>query len=156
MNIPVETVDADVSGVNFTTTYIRGTEDGDWFTLRLTRPLWLRVVTVVTVLLLIVWAVSFPLSAKVEPAGLLTLFLGIFGLRSSLLSGAPVFPSLIDYLSILLYLYVVAMLLVRRTYARPERECPYCKSHVHPQATVCAACTRLIQSGEKQVSIAGD
>jgi len=143
-HLPVSTVSADFYGVNFTADYTRGSENGPWFTLVLKRPLWLRVVTTVALVLLVIWGVLVPLSPKQEPAGLLTMFAGVFALRQSILSGAPVFPSLIDYLSILLYLYVVLMVVIRRTWARPERECPFCMSHVHPRATFCPACTRSL------------
>ena len=144
--IPVQTVGVDFSATNLTTIYSPGTEDGDWFTVSLHRPLWLKFVVSAAVVLLVLWAVSFPLSSKTEPAGLLALFVGIFGLRSSLLSGAPVFPSFIDYLSILLYTYVVMMLLLKKLYSEPERKCGFCKSTVHANATVCASCTRTLES----------
>ncbi|MGB6689851.1 MAG: hypothetical protein WBE76_18600 [Terracidiphilus sp.] len=145
--IPVDTVDADFSAANFTAKYYAGPEDANWFTLELTRPLWLRVVAVLAVGLLVVWAVRLPFSPKaIDPAELLALFVGVFGLRSSLLSGAPVFPSLVDYLSILIYTYVVAMLLLRRFYVVQPPVCRYCKSDLHCGATVCAACTRPVVS----------
>jgi hypothetical protein len=146
-DIPVDTVDADFSAANFTTRYSAGPEDGNWFTVELTRPLWLRVVAFLAVGLLLVWAVRLPFSPKaMDPAELLALFVGVFGLRSPLLSGAPVFPSLIDYLSILIYAYVVAMLLLRRIYVAPPPVCKYCKSDLHSGATICAACAKPVEN----------
>ena len=139
----LEQISFDLADLNLTPVFSPGREDSVWFTMSLSRPFWLQLVAGMALGLFVLWAVRRPLSSKpTEPSELFAVFGGIFGLHASLLPGAPVAPSIIDYVSILCYLYVIASLILSRIGRTPTPKCPFCYSDVHPRAKVCSACTR--------------
>ena len=119
----------------------------DRYEITLQRPALLRTLTIVVAALLLIWLAYLVWAAKPgENAGqIVTLFVGVFSIRSSLLSGAPVFPSLIDYCALAVYLSAALIVLIK--WLVPDQNtqtCPHCKSTINNQATICPECTRPI------------
>ena len=119
----------------------------DRWEITLQRPALLRTLALVVGALLIIWLIYLIWAAKPgENAGqIVTLFVGVFSIRSSLLSGAPVFPSFIDYCALAVYLSAALIVLIK--WLIPDRNtktCPHCKSTINNQATICPQCTRAV------------
>jgi hypothetical protein len=149
-DLPIEDVKADFGNINFSPRLHR-LSSGDTryhphlYEISLERPALLRLLAIVVGALLLVWLGYLVFVAKPEEyaGNIVTLFVGVFSIRSSLLSGAPVFPSLIDYCAV--GVYVSAALIVLIKWLVPDKksgECTFCKSSIPLAAHVCPQCTR--------------
>ena len=128
---------------------IRTQYPNDPYEILLDRPLLLRSLAIIVSVLLVLWLFYLIRFAKPgEQAGqLVSLFVGVFSIRSSLLSGAPLFPSLIDFCALGIYLAAVLIVLVR--WMLPDHtttECPHCKSQIPLGAEFCAQCSQPIMA----------
>ncbi len=150
-NVLIDTFETDFANSNFIPhlNNIRTQYPNDPYEILLDRPLMLRSLAIIVGVLLIFWLFYLIRFAKPgEQAGqLVSLFVGVFSIRSSLLSGAPLFPSLIDFCAIGVYLAAVLIVLVRWTLPdHGTTECPYCKSQIPLGANVCCQCTRPVNT----------
>ena len=117
----------------------------DPYVIHLTRSPLARTATAVAIALMALW-LAYLIAAKsgVENVGgLLTLFLGVFSIRSALLSGAPLLPCAIDYVCLMTYAGAVLILLIKWLLPDSDKKtCPHCASEIALQANVCPFCTR--------------
>ena len=147
---PIDTLQTDFGSSNFIPHLhdLQAKYPNDVYEITLERPALLRVLAIIVAILLVVWLIYLILSAKPEEyAGqVVTLFVGVFSIRSSLLSGAPVFPSLIDYCALGVYLSAVLIVLIKWRFPdKKSKECPYCKSSIPLAATICPQCTHALE-----------
>ena len=149
---PVDQLSIDFSGTGFVPRLeslgeVKGERDRQRILVQ--RPMLLRVISGVVGVLLMTWLLYLIISPKAgEQAGqLVTLFVGVFSVRNSLLSGAPTFPSLIDYCALGVYLSAVLIVLIRWLIPDPPgRTCPFCCSAIPEKAAVCPACTQALET----------
>jgi hypothetical protein len=120
----------------------------DPYQIELGRPPILQALVICVAFLLAVWLVHLIVAKAEEHTGqIISLFLGVFTIRSLLLGGAPVFPSLIDYCALSVYLVAALVVLVKNAFPDPPGQvCPHCKSPLPDGACVCPQCTRDIKT----------
>jgi hypothetical protein len=146
---PIDTLVTDFGNSNFIPRLknLRAQPPNDLYEITVERPVLLRRLAIIVGGLLLVWLIYLVWVAKPEEyAGhVVTLFVGVFSIRSSLLSGAPVFPSLIDYCALAVYLSAVLIVLIKWMLPdKNKKECPFCKSSIPLTATVCPQCTLTV------------
>jgi hypothetical protein len=113
---------------------------------QLERPAVLRAIVLIAAMLSVIWLVFLATAAdpKETIGSIVTFFLGVFALRSTLLGTVTVFPTLIDYASLALYTTAITIILVRWLWIQGQtnnRSCPFCQSSIHPNALRCPHCT---------------
>ncbi len=147
---PVDSLDVDFGGLSFVPQIksLRAqSRNDDFYEITLQRPALLRVIAGFVAVLLLFWLAYLIWFAKAEEnvGQVVTLFIGVFSIRSSLLSGAPVFPGLIDYCTLAVYLSAVLIVLVKWKFPdQNTKECPFCKSFIPLTASVCPQCTLTV------------
>jgi hypothetical protein len=152
-NAPIDTLQMDFENSNFIPHLIKlnAQQPNDPYQVELQRPAILRVLAVIIAILLVAWLIYLIWFANPdEYAGnVVTLFVGVFSIRTSLLSGAPVFPSLIDYCALAVYLSAALVVLVKWSFPDNPgtQECPLCRSKIPQAATVCPQCTHPLPAG---------
>jgi len=146
-SLSIDTLSADFTNSNLVPQLhnLEAKYPDDRYSISLERPILLRFLAVIVGGLLVLWLGYLLWSSKAgEQAGqLVSLFAGVFAIRSSLLSGAPLFPSLIDYCALAIYLSAVLIVLLK--WVLPDRKpepCPWCQSPISSKAKVCPQCTR--------------
>jgi hypothetical protein len=147
---PVHTLVTDFGNSNFIPhlNYLHTKSPNDLYAITVQRPVLLRALAIIVGILLVVWLTYLIWFAKAEEyAGqVVTLFVGVFSIRNSLLSGAPVFPSLIDYCALAIYLSAVLIVLIKWMFPDKNRkECPFCLSSIPLKATTCPQCTKAVE-----------
>jgi hypothetical protein len=147
---PVDTLITDFGNSNFIPHLknLHAKSPNDLYVITVQRPVILRMLAIVVGILLVVWLTYLIWFAKAEEyAGqIVTLFVGVFSIRNSLLSGAPVFPSLIDYCALAVYLSAVLVVLIKWMFPDKNRkECPFCLSSIPLKATTCPQCTKAVE-----------
>ena len=113
------------------------------------RPLALRVTTGIIGLLALIWLVY--LYRYADPgnyiAQILTFFLGIWGVRTTLLAGFSVFPVMLDYATLTLSVMAVGIVLSKWTkeiLSSTTTKCPHCKMKIPLEASRCPYCTSSV------------
>lgn len=144
---PVSAVTLDFTNSNFVAeakeTRRKGPEDA--FTIHLSRSPLAQIATAIAAALMVIW-LGYLVGAKggVENiGGLLAIFLGVFSIRTTLLSGAPLLPCAIDYACLVVYAGAILIILIK--WLLPDvnkKPCPHCASEIALEANVCPFCTR--------------
>jgi hypothetical protein len=150
--IPIDTLATDFGNSNFIPRLenLHQHAPHDLYRITLERPTLLHVLAIIVAGLLVVWLIYLIWSAKPEEytGNIVTLFVGVFSIRTSLLSGAPVFPSFIDYCALGIYLSAALIILIKWIFPGTiSKECVFCKSSIPLAATVCPQCTQVLGSG---------
>lgn len=112
------------------------------------RPISIRILAVVMLVAAGVWLYYLARHAAVESqVGTLVAFVAsIWGWRATIGQGETLFPSLSDYIILLLTILAVAIVLTRwiQSAPPPSRTCPYCFARIPAAATRCGHCTAEI------------
>ena len=121
----------------------------DAYQLILDRPLPLRLLTLVFAALSILWLgyLLFTANSEKHMEGILTFFIGIWGVKSSLMGSLYIFPCFIDYCTITLAITAVLIVLFKWLYSSlfpNTKSCPYCLSRISIEANKCPKCTSSI------------
>ena len=119
----------------------------DIYEISLERPVLLRLLAIIVGALLVIWLMYMIVAAKPEEyaGNIVTLFVGVFSIRSSLLAGAPIFPSLIDYCALGVYLSAVLIVIIKWLFPDKKTQvCRFCLSTIPRAAIVCPQCTQAL------------
>jgi len=146
---PIDTMATDFGNSNFVPHLksLGAHSPNDLYEIELKRPVVFRLLAVIVGVLLGAWLLYLVVFAKPEEyvGHLVTLFVGVFSIRTSLLSGAPVFPGLIDYCALGVYFSAVLVILIK--WMMPDRNtttCRFCQSSIPIRASYCPQCTRFL------------
>ncbi len=149
--VDTATVNLETTSMRMQLTPLATTDrDGDPAVVVLERPLAIRVVAVVVAVLAVIWLIYLAILAETNTftGGIISFFVGVWGLRATLMSGVSIFPALIDYVVLAFSVVAVGIMLARWSstlVAPPARQCPYCKQSVAKDATRCPHCTSELQ-----------
>jgi hypothetical protein len=143
---PIDAVVTDFGGSNFIPRRVDlyAHAPNDLYEIILRRPLLLQLLASIVAALLFIWLNYLIWFAKPEEyaGNVVTLFVGVFSIRTSLLSGAPVFPGFIDYCALGVYLSAALIVLIKWLIPdKKTKECMFCKSSIPLAATICPHCT---------------
>jgi hypothetical protein len=145
----IETLEVEVGISNFRMNVIsrqsiNSTDDRGEIIFR--RPIALRIVTGITGLLAVLWL--FYLVKYADPGTyigqIISFFLGILGIKTVLLSGFSVFPSILDYLFLMLSVMAIGIVLskwIKESVFVSTTKCPFCKMKISIGASRCPYCT---------------
>jgi hypothetical protein len=145
----IDTLEVDLRVPNLRMTRIRNQSvvmGASPYEIKLSRPIALRVIALAVAILAVAWLVHLTWFA--EPEGyvgqLLTFFVGIWGIRTTLLAGISYFPLFLDYVALSLSVAAAGIILSRWSQARfgdTQRCCPRCKLKINAKADRCPHCT---------------
>jgi hypothetical protein len=138
-----------VPNLTMSVTRLAAPEPEDWHVIVLERPLTNRILAVTIIGLGLIWLVYLAEFAKPEThvAQLVAFFVGIWGLRSAYGGDDDIYPTLADFLVILLSLLAIVIVLARwfqASLADQTRKCPYCRQAIAHDATRCPYCTQQV------------
>jgi hypothetical protein len=144
---PIETFSVELRVPNFRMNVIRKESPergGDRYRVEFARPIVLRIITVTIGILAVVWLTYLALFADTGShiGELVTFFLGIWGVRSTLLGNLSVFPIMLDYATLVLAVVAVGIVVSKWAQVRASAfKCPHCRVSISPDASRCPNCT---------------
>jgi hypothetical protein len=104
------------------------------------------VITFFIGVLALIWLsyLAWTVDTKSYVGQILTFFLGIWGVRTTLLAGLSVFPVMLDYATLMLSVVAVGIVIskwMQERFSTVTRECPACKMKIPLEASKCPYCT---------------
>lgn len=130
----------------------------DLYIIKLDRPFTLRIICIFLSILSLLWLGYLIYFADTEShiGGILPFFVGIWGIKSTLVGNLHIFPSFLDYFVIVLSMVAVIIVFFKwwfKIVSTNTKECPLCLSKVSSLATKCPQClsrlTILEQNADK-------
>jgi hypothetical protein len=117
----------------------------DPYIIKLDRPSPLQVISIFLCILSIFWLGYLIWFADTEShvGGILAFFVGIWGIRNTLLGNLYIFPSFLDYFTITLSLIAVIVVIFKwwiKIFSTNTKECKYCLSKIPVKASKCPHC----------------
>lgn len=151
---PIDIFSVELNVPNFRMNVIRKESlerGGDRYLIEFSRPIVLRIITLTIAILAVVWLTYLALFADAgsHVGELVTFFLGIWGVRSTLLGDLAVFPIMLDYSALVLAVVAVGVVVSKWAQDRASTfKCPHCRISISPDATRCPNCTSNLPQPE--------
>ena len=151
---PIDNFSVELNVPNFRMNVIRKESlerGGDRYLIEFSRPIVLRIITLTIAILALLWLAYLALFADTgsHVGELVTFFLGIWGVRSTLLGDLAVFPIMLDYSALVLAVVAVGVVVSKWAQDRASAfKCPFCRVSISPEAIRCPNCTSNLPQPE--------